>query len=70
MTRPALAVATHRLGLATLAATGVLILFRGLVTNMGAGLAVPPADRRPWCSSRSPTASSAASFWATPSPWP
>jgi len=41
MTRPALAVATHRLGLATLAATGVLILLGGLVTNTGAGLAVP-----------------------------
>jgi heme A synthase len=41
MTRPALAVATHRLGLATLAATGVLIAPRGLVTNTGAGLAVP-----------------------------
>jgi heme A synthase len=41
MTRPALAVATHRLRLATLAATGVLIAPRGLVTNTGAGLAVP-----------------------------
>lgn len=41
MTRPALGVATHRLGLATLAATGVLILLGGLVTNTGAGLAVP-----------------------------
>jgi heme a synthase len=32
---------THRLGLATLAATGVLILLGGLVTNTGAALAVP-----------------------------
>jgi heme a synthase len=41
MTQPELGVATHRLGLATLAATGVLIVFGGLVTNTGAGLAVP-----------------------------
>src|SRR5438128_7301615 len=31
----------HRLALATLAATGVLIVLGGLVTNTGAGLAVP-----------------------------
>ncbi len=41
MTQPDLGVVTHRLGLATLAATGVLILLGGLVTNTGAGLAVP-----------------------------
>ena len=41
MTRPVLGVATHCLGVATLAATGVLILLGGLVTNTGAGLAVP-----------------------------
>ena len=41
MTQPALGVASHRLGLATLAATGALIVLGGLVTNTGAGLAVP-----------------------------
>jgi len=41
MTQPELGVVTHRLGLATLAATGVLILLGGLVTNTGAALAVP-----------------------------
>jgi cytochrome c oxidase assembly protein subunit 15 len=41
MTQPGLGVVTHRLGLATLAATGVLILLGGLVTNTGAALAVP-----------------------------
>jgi heme a synthase len=41
MTQPELGVATHRLGLATLAATGALIVFGGLVTSTGAGLAVP-----------------------------
>jgi len=41
MTQPELGAATHRLGLATLAATGVLIVLGGLVTNTGAGLAVP-----------------------------
>ena len=41
MTRPELGVVTHRVGLATLAATGVLIVLGGLVTNTGAGLAVP-----------------------------
>jgi cytochrome c oxidase assembly protein subunit 15 len=41
MIRPELGVVTHRLGLATLAATGVLILLGGLVTNTGAALAVP-----------------------------
>ena len=41
MTRPELGVVTHRLGLATLAATGALIILGGLVTNTGAGLAVP-----------------------------
>ena len=41
MTQPELGVATHRLGLATLAATGALIVLGGLVTNTGAGLAVP-----------------------------
>jgi cytochrome c oxidase assembly protein subunit 15 len=41
MTQPELGVGTHRLGLATLAATGVLIVLGGLVTNTGAGLAVP-----------------------------
>jgi heme a synthase len=41
MTRSELGVVTHRLGLATLAATGVLIVLGGLVTNTGAGLAVP-----------------------------
>ena len=41
MTQPDLGAATHRLGLATLAATGVLIVLGGLVTNTGAGLAVP-----------------------------
>jgi heme a synthase len=41
MTRPELGVVTHRLGLATLAATGALIVLGGLVTNTGAGLAVP-----------------------------
>jgi heme A synthase len=41
MTQPVLGVVTHRLGLATLAATGVLILLGGLVTNTGAALAVP-----------------------------
>jgi cytochrome c oxidase assembly protein subunit 15 len=40
MTQPEVAVA-HRLGLATLATTGVLIVLGGLVTNTGAGLAVP-----------------------------
>ncbi len=41
MTQPELGVVTHRLGLATLAATGALIVLGGLVTNTGAGLAVP-----------------------------
>jgi len=41
MTRSELGVVTHRLGLATLAATGMLIVLGGLVTNTGAGLAVP-----------------------------
>ena len=41
MIQPELGVVTHRLGLATLAATGVLIVFGGLVTNTGAALAVP-----------------------------
>jgi len=41
MTRPALGVTTHSLGLVTLTATGVLIVLGGLVTNTGAGLAVP-----------------------------
>src|SRR5262245_34206726 len=41
MSRPALGVTTHCLGLVTLAATGVLIVLGGLVTNTGAGLAVP-----------------------------
>ena len=41
MTRPALGVTTHCLGLVTLASTGILIVLGGLVTNMGAGLAVP-----------------------------
>ena len=41
MTQPALGAATHRLGLATFAATGALIVLGGLVTNTGAGLAVP-----------------------------
>ncbi len=41
MTQPELGAVTHRLGLATLAATGVLILLGGLVTNTGAALAVP-----------------------------
>ena len=41
MIQPELGVVTHRLGLATLAATGVLILLGGLVTNTGAALAVP-----------------------------
>ncbi len=41
MTQPELGVVTHRLGLATLTATGVLILLGGLVTNTGAALAVP-----------------------------
>ena len=41
MTQPELGVVTHRLGLATLAATGVLILLGGLVTDTGAALAVP-----------------------------
>ena len=41
MTRPALGVTTHYLGLVTLTATGVLIVLGGLVTNTGAGLAVP-----------------------------
>jgi heme a synthase len=41
MTQPELGVVTHRLGLATLAATGVLILLGGLVTNTGAALAAP-----------------------------
>jgi cytochrome c oxidase assembly protein subunit 15 len=40
MTQPEVAVA-HRLGLATLATTGVLIVLGGLVTNTGGGLAVP-----------------------------
>jgi len=41
MTQPELGVVTHRLGLATLAATGALIVLGGLVTNTGAALAVP-----------------------------
>ena len=41
MTQPDLGVVTHRLAFATLAATGVLILLGGLVTNTGAALAVP-----------------------------
>jgi cytochrome c oxidase assembly protein subunit 15 len=41
MTPPELGAVTHRLGLATLAATGVLILLGGLVTNTGSALAVP-----------------------------
>jgi len=41
MTQSELGVVTHRLGLATLAATGALIVLGGLVTNTGAGLAVP-----------------------------
>jgi cytochrome c oxidase assembly protein subunit 15 len=45
MTRPALGVATHRLGFATLTATGVRIVLGGLVTNTGAGLAVPDWPR-------------------------
>jgi len=41
MTQSELGVVTHRLGLATLTATGALIVLGGLVTNTGAGLAVP-----------------------------
>jgi heme a synthase len=41
MTQPELGAVTHRLGLATLAATGALIVLGGLVTNTGSALAVP-----------------------------
>ena len=44
MTQPELGVVTHRLGLATLAATGALIVLGGLVTNTGDTNPVPVLD--------------------------